>query len=307
MWRQLISGGQQPGRLTLLRSALGESARTQAALALQAVGLIEGSEEMGFALRNLESALPAQRANALEILDTLRARDIVQPLMHMWEPDDSGREHDNEVALTAIAAVISKILEGSDDWLRARAVMVWANLELPELRPRLEKLAQEALNPLLGETLEYVLSPPRAGGQETIPRLERLSYLQQVPLFEALTPDEILRVAEVSGERAFQDGERIAEQDDLGDEMYILIDSEIDVLVKTNGSNAAILRKMPGEFVGEMSIISHGPRTASLSAVGNVRTLNLKQAPFEKILREIPEIRLALIQALIVYLAKTHR
>jgi len=112
-------------------------------------------------------------------------------------------------------------------------------------------------------------------------------------------------VAEICGEQAVQAGERIAQQGDYGDEMYILVDGEIDVLVKTSSEEAVILRKVPGQFVGEMSIISHGPRTASLSAVGQVRTLNLKQAPFEKILHESPEIRLSLIRALIIYLARS--
>jgi HEAT repeat protein len=307
MWRQLIAGSHESGRLALLRSALRENARSQAALALQTVGLIEGSEEMGVALRNLKNPLPAQRANALEILDTLREREIVQPLMHMWEPDAPASDPINGPDPTAIAAVISQILGDSDDWLRACAVMAWADLDLPELQPGLEELAQGELNPLLQETLDYVLTPLQTGGGHIIPRMERIGYLQQVPIFESLAPDEILRVAEISGEKAFEDGQRIAEQGDLGDEMYILVDGEIDVLVKTEGQESAILRKTAREFVGEMSIISHGPRTASLAAVGRVRTLNIKQAPFEKILRETPEIRLALIQTLIVYLARTHR
>ena len=88
--------------------------------------------------------------------------------------------------------------------------------------------------------------------------------------------------------------------------MYVLVNGEIDVLVATDqDEETVILRKVPGEFVGEMSIISRGPRTASLRAVGEVCTLCLKQAPFEKILREGPEIRVALIRALSSYLKKS--
>jgi CRP-like cAMP-binding protein len=63
-----------------------------------------------------------------------------------------------------------------------------------------------------------------------------------------------------------------------------------------------ITRRKPGEFVGEMSIISNQPRMASLAAVGDVRLLCVEKNHFESMLHERPEVSLALIQALVTRL-----
>ena len=59
-----------------------------------------------------------------------------------------------------------------------------------------------------------------------------------------------------------------------------------------------LARRGPGEYVGEMAIISQEPRMASLVAQGDVRVLNIEQAQFEAILRERPDTSLAVMRVL---------
>lgn len=59
-----------------------------------------------------------------------------------------------------------------------------------------------------------------------------------------------------------------------------------------------IARARPNDFVGEMSIISQSPHSASLIAAGETRLLTISRTDFEQILRLRPETSLAVMRVL---------
>jgi CRP-like cAMP-binding protein len=58
-----------------------------------------------------------------------------------------------------------------------------------------------------------------------------------------------------------------------------------------------LARRRRGEYVGEMALISQ-ERTATLIALGQVRTLCIDRKSFESLLRDRPDVSLAVIQVL---------
>jgi len=60
-----------------------------------------------------------------------------------------------------------------------------------------------------------------------------------------------------------------------------------------------LARRQPGEYVGEMAVLSNTSRSATLIASGDVRLLCIDQKAFEGILRERPETSLGVIRVLI--------
>jgi len=64
------------------------------------------------------------------------------------------------------------------------------------------------------------------------------------------------------------------------------------------GLQREVARRHPGDYVGEMAIISREPRIATLIADGAVRVLCISQKQFEGIMRERPEISLAVMRIL---------
>jgi CRP-like cAMP-binding protein len=86
-------------------------------------------------------------------------------------------------------------------------------------------------------------------------------------------------VAAIASEQFFIDGEVISHQGETGNQLYIIVSGEVCVRVSAPGKPATELaRRRPGEFVGEMSIISQEPRLASLVAAGDVRASGPKPA-----------------------------
>ena len=133
----------------------------------------------------------------------------------------------------------------------------------------------------------------------TLSSMDRVLLLRGVPLLEDLTPEELQRVAAISTELDFEDGEMICEQGEAGDQMYVIVSGEVRVSVRqAQQPEKEVARRKAGDVVGEMSIISGEPRVASVFAAGEVQCLCLDRLSFESLLRERPEISLAVLREL---------
>ena len=72
-----------------------------------------------------------------------------------------------------------------------------------------------------------------------------------------------------------------------------------NVVARSDGQKEVELaRRKAGEYVGEMALISKEPRSATVTAIGNVRALCIDQKSFESLLRDRPDVSLAVIQIL---------
>ncbi len=142
----------------------------------------------------------------------------------------------------------------------------------------------------------------REGGTMTtassLPALERVLVLRRVPLFEALAPGDLEKVAEIAEERGYADGETLAVEGELGDELHIVTGGTIRVVQLRGGAEHELARRTAGEVVGEMSLLTRAPRVASLIADGPVRTLRIGDRAFASMLRERPSVALELLRVL---------
>ena len=265
-------GGDDGERL--LHDSLMERARRQALDAFRAVALLGDGASITFAIDNLSSHDPAQVANALEALDSFGEHTIVRPLLRLWEPADR-RIAPRDVWLP-------RLLDDPDPWIRDCAAF---------LRDATRKDA------------------PMTDALATMSDVERVLFLRKVPLFAELAPQDLRGVAAVADERAFVDGETIADEGEPGDELHIVVDGEVRVVRVDpgTGSDMELARRTQGDVVGEMALITQEPRMASLIASGEVRTLRLGRSEFEGVLRERPDTAIAVIRVLSLRLVESAR
>ena len=127
--------------------------------------------------------------------------------------------------------------------------------------------------------------------------MERVLVLRTIPLFAGLSPSDLRSVADIAEERSFVDGDVIAVEGETGDELHIVLAGTVSV-VRGEGGTTPVARRGQGEVVGEMSIITHAPRVASLIAEGDVRTLRIGSREFESMIRERPDVSLAVMREL---------
>ena len=296
LWLAGRSGGNDP--MQLLAHGARARALEHGINALRAVGRRGNPESMAIAVENLSSRDPQQRANALETLEAVGDQELVRPLLVLWDvPPDTRR---------AEGPVIAELLGDPDPWLRACAALAAGSVSDIDLT-RVAALATCDPHPLVREAATVTLKGDTLKTLSTLSLLERVMFLRKVPLFEELSPADLKHIAEVASEHAYPDGELIAEQGDPGDEMHIVVSGQIGVMRADDGSEPAeIARRFPGEYVGEMAIISDEPRVASLVCEGAVRTLSLDRRQFERILRERPSASLAVMRVLCDRLRESH-
>ncbi len=128
--------------------------------------------------------------------------------------------------------------------------------------------------------------------------MERVLALRRIPLFAELSAADLRRLADIAEEATFADGEVISAEGELGDELHLVLGGTVVVTRGGAGSTSAVARRGSGDVVGEMSIITRSPRVASLVAEDNVRTLRIGRREFESVIRERPDVSLALLRVL---------
>jgi CRP/FNR family transcriptional regulator len=151
----------------------------------------------------------------------------------------------------------------------------------------------------------------------TLSTMSRILFLQKVPLFASLSPEDLRRIALVSKERFFAPGEIVCYEGDEGDELYIIVTGRVQIITGYGGANITGVGggsgktlgiAGEGEALGEMAILDDIPRSATLRAYnGPVRLLTLSGDEFKRILRERPELAIEVIRILSRSLRETNR
>lgn len=279
-------------RLQLVQDALRNRALQHGTNALKAIALLDESAGMGLAIENLDSRDPGQRANALEMIESMGKNELVRPLLALWEAE----------ARPAVPAGdwLEQVMQDEDAWLRACAALAARDRPEPANRAWLARLAESDPDELVRATARASLNGDTGMRTlQTLSLMERILFLRRVPLFLDLTPSDLKQIAVIAGEHLFATGDVISEQGEMGEEMFIIVSGEVRVMTQgTDGTEVEIARRGAGEYVGEMSIISREPRMASLTASGEVRVLCIEQADFEELLRLRPETSLAVMRVL---------
>jgi CRP/FNR family cyclic AMP-dependent transcriptional regulator len=114
----------------------------------------------------------------------------------------------------------------------------------------------------------------------------QLSSLKNVPLFSACSKKDLEKVAKAADEITMPAGSIVVDQGDMGREAYVILKGE--VTIKRNNRKIATLGD--GDVVGELSLLDHGPRTASVVCATDCTLLVIDQRRFINVLDEVPSI-----------------
>ena len=92
----------------------------------------------------------------------------------------------------------------------------------------------------------------------------------------------------------FEPGAAMVEAGDRGDAMFVILSGSAEVDV---GGRYHVLK--PGDFFGEMALISSKKRTATVKAVEPVDALRVPAEDFRNFLLEHPSVSLAMLEAMV--------
>jgi len=113
-----------------------------------------------------------------------------------------------------------------------------------------------------------------------------LEHLRNVSLFQGCSTKELEKIAKASDEINMSAGSLNDDQGQTGREAFVVLEGT--VTVKRNGKKVNSLG--PGTVVGELSLLDHGPRTATVICETDCELLLLDQRHFMGVLDDVPAL-----------------
>jgi CRP-like cAMP-binding protein len=121
----------------------------------------------------------------------------------------------------------------------------------------------------------------------------KIELIKRVPLFQHLSKRELAEVAALADELDLPEGRALTRQGQRGQEFVVLVDGVADVT-----RNGKIINKLgPGDFVGEIALVTGRLRTATVTTRTPSTLLVLHAAAFRTLLRDAPAIQAKVLEA----------
>jgi CRP-like cAMP-binding protein len=109
-----------------------------------------------------------------------------------------------------------------------------------------------------------------------------IDLLRSTELFVELADIELGKIARLLKELKFSENDLIFSQGDPGDALYIVLHGRVRIASKDNFGRERVLAFYgPGEFFGDMAVLTGAPRSATASASTDVRLLQLRKDDFD--------------------------
>ena len=121
---------------------------------------------------------------------------------------------------------------------------------------------------------------------------EVVSQLANVPLFSDCSQRELQTISRAVKDVDHSAGTVIAREGEPGVGLFVISTGTADVTI--GGKKKATLG--PGDFFGEIALLDGGPRTATVTAVSDVKLLGLTEWVFRGMMQEHPSIALKTLQ-----------
>jgi voltage-gated potassium channel len=111
--------------------------------------------------------------------------------------------------------------------------------------------------------------------------------LQQVDLFQDAPKSFRQEIARHLCPEVLTPGGYVCREGDLGDRVYFIVRGKVEVLKDSESERLSTLG--PGEFFGEISLFTEGPRTASVRAVDFTEVYWLSREAFRQVTSRYPQ------------------
>ena len=147
----------------------------------------------------------------------------------------------------------------------------------------------------LGFHLPEPLIPPEEG--LSIELMAALEILAKNPAFSKVPAQHIALVGHHGHRRLFMAGDILMVEGASSDNLYFLVKGKVVVETGASGPRGSKVAELgPGEFVGEIGPLLHRPRSATVTAIGDLETVELTPREIKQIFQDDHEIMLGFIR-----------
>ena len=129
--------------------------------------------------------------------------------------------------------------------------------------------------------------------------------IEMVPIFNALTYDEIMEVAMITNSREYEKGEMIYTAGDKGERLFVIHKGKVKITRFSDLGKEQVIRILgPGDFMGELSLFVPTPLTDNGEALENTTVCVIDGERLKGLMVKYPTIALKVLEELSTRLGK---
>ncbi len=128
---------------------------------------------------------------------------------------------------------------------------------------------------------------------------QKIDLIRKVPLFARCSRAELKEIAMLADEIDLREGKEMTREGAPGREFFVLLEGTAEVKKKSRKVNTL----GPGDFFGEIALVSREPRTATVIATSPVRALVITDWSFRQLLDDAPRVKTKVMEAMAERLA----
>jgi CRP/FNR family transcriptional regulator, cyclic AMP receptor protein len=132
---------------------------------------------------------------------------------------------------------------------------------------------------------------------------EQTELLGRASLFQGLSKRQLREIAKVSAARRVAADQELVKEGAAGTVCFLILDGAAKVV----RGGRTVKQLGPGDFFGEMSLLTRAPRTASVIARTPMECITLSAAGLKKVLLDNPQITLSMLSTLADRIAELDR
>lgn len=106
---------------------------------------------------------------------------------------------------------------------------------------------------------------------------------------------KVLQLLSAKHAQNFLAGERIFSEGEIGDKVYFVLTGVVNVFIQQHKLKRSLCTLAAGEVFGEMALLNHLPRTASVEAETEAKLIVLERETFLTLLEKYPILALKVI------------
>lgn len=290
--------------LRFIHAELTTGYRYHAALAGLAAQLEAGDAEMRFVAGELQSRAQETERRLLALVGVVADPRIARLSHHLRD------------ASPQVAARVLELVEQSLDPRLAALVMPFLERQSAEKKAKIgverfqvpATFSNDPLAALLSlgdEHLKLVAYSSFKGKLGQLPSLtneedallrlvERVRFLRSVPVFKELSPEDLMKLAEIATSSHHPAGTVIFREGDPGDMLCMVVSG----LVAIRDGQTIIATQKPNDFFGELALFDQEPRSADAVAIEETVLLEIGGADLDAVMERRPEIAREIIRVL---------
>ena len=121
---------------------------------------------------------------------------------------------------------------------------------------------------------------------------QELKELQSSTLFSSFEREALVEIVASTELRSYDQGDIIVTEGEPGSSLFLIVGGRVKVFTRTDdGGNLQLAELGPGDFFGEVSLLSGKPRTATITARTQVTAIELDRTSVDRIAENHPEVK----------------